>query len=287
MMSHLSYSVLRAAHSSECGVPYAMRLLSCGVMVLFLAGCQGAGSSRRPASPPLLSTTEIVWQHLQGRRRSYTNLKGLAQLQLQLPHGGGTLDNTVVALERFEHLRLEGIGPFGQPLFLLIAADQRFGLYLPQESRVLEGPATPEPFVRLFGFAVEPQVLPHILVGDLPFQSWPPSGPMTYLADDRLYFWEGKAPPQFGRYRVWIDPYRLLPVRFEIVEASGRVALDVRYEDFRQFDGITLPYHITMTQPHTEHRVVWDYREVQLNEGVSPALFQLRVPPGTERIELN
>jgi outer membrane lipoprotein-sorting protein len=42
-----------------------------------------------------------------------------------------------------------------------------------------------------------------------------------------------------------------------------------------------------MTQPHTERRAVWDYREVQLNEGVSPALFQLRVPPGTERIELN
>jgi hypothetical protein len=262
-------------------------LLSYGLVLLCLAGCQGAGASRRPDSLPLLSTTETIWQHLQGRRRSYTNLKGLAQLQLRLPNGGGTLDNTVVALDRFEHLRLEGIGPFGQPLFLLIATPQRFSLYLPQERRVLEGPSTPEPFVRLFGFAVEPQVLPHILVGDLPFQSWPPPGPLMYLADERLYFWEGYAPPQSWRYRVWIDPFRLLPVRFEIVEAAGRVLLEVRYEDFRQFDSLTLPYHITMTEPHTERRAMWDYREVQLNEGVSPALFQLHVPPGTERVELN
>ncbi|MDH3600841.1 MAG: outer membrane lipoprotein-sorting protein [Candidatus Tectomicrobia bacterium] len=286
MIRHL-YSVLSAAHRPGCGAPDAMRLLSCGVVLLCLVGCQGSWSSRRPASPPLLSTTETIWQHLQGRRRSYTNLKGLAHLQLRLPNGGGTLDNTVVALERFEHIRLEGIGPFGQPLFLLIAAEQRFGLYLPQERRVLEGPATPEPFVRLFGFAVEPRVLPHILVGDLPFQSWPTPEPVTYLADDRLYFWEGQALPHLQRYRVWIDPYRLLPVRFEMVEATGRVVLEVRYEDFRQFDGLTLPYHITMIQPHTERRAVWDYREVQLNEGVSPALFQLRVPPGTERVELN
>ena len=281
------YSVLRTVRRPGSGASYMMQFLSGAVVVFFLAGCQGAWPSRRPAPPPRLSTTEPIWQHLQGRRRSYTNLKGLAQLQLRLPNGGGTLDNTVVALDRFEHIRLEGIGPFGQPLFLLIAADQRFSLYLPQERRVLEGPATSEPLVRLFGFAVEPQVLPHILVGDLPFQSWPPPGPLRYLDDSRLYFWEGQEPPQSRRYRVWIDPYRLLPVRFDIVEAAGRVVLEVRYEDFRQFEGLTLPYHITMTQPDTERRAVWDYREVQLNEGVSPALFELRVPPGTERVELN
>jgi hypothetical protein len=47
-----------------------------------------------------------------------------------------------------------------------------------------------------------------------------------------------------------------------------------------------LPYHITLIQPETEQQVVWHYSDVQLNAGVAPELFQMRAPPGIERVEL-
>ncbi len=260
--------------------------LSFGVMLLLLGGCQGFLSTRLPPSP-VLSSAAPIWQHLRVRRQAYANLKGLARLRFRSPERRGTLDTTVVALERFDRVRLEGIGPLGQPLFLLISAAQQFALYLPQERRVFAGPASSQQFVRLFGLAIEPGVLPYVFIGDVPFLNWPDAGPITYLADDDLYFWEGQAPRQPWRYRIWFDPDRLLPVRFDMLQAPERIVLQVMYQGFRRLNGFTMPYRITMTQPATERRVIWHYHEVQLNVGVEPTLFHLRVPPGTERVELD
>ena len=262
-------------------------VLSLGFVLLGLVGCQDFRSFPSPDMPPRLSSTETIWQHLRVRRQSYTNLKGLAHVQLRLAKGGGTLDNTVVALDQFQRVRLEGIGPFGQPLFLMIAAEDRFSLYLPQESRVVEGANTANPLERLFGIAVDSKVLQHVLVGDLPFAVWPEPQPLTFLEAERLYMWEGQPPSEPWPYRVWIDPDRLLPVRFAILGVAGRVMLQVQYEEFRQLDGLTLPFKITLSQPQSDRWLSWDYQEVQLNQGVAAELFQLRVPPGTERVQLN
>ncbi len=265
-------------------VQYALLHLS--VFMLLLGGCQGVKGpgSERPSR--LLATTAPVWRHLQLRRQAYQTLKGLAELRLKAPKGGGTLDNTVFVLDRFAKVRLEGIGPFGQPLFLYTFAEQRFALYLPQQQRVFAGGSTPEPFVRLIGLAIEPGLLPYVLIGDIPLTAWPASAPLTYLASEDLYYWDGPAPPSPWHYRVWLDPYRLLPVRLELAAPPEQTRLEVTYDDFQQLGGLTLPYRITMAQPQTQRQVVWTYNDVELNTEVASSLFRMRVPPGTERVEL-
>lgn len=286
-MTRPSYSGLRGGNGLTTRFLTVLSVLSLSAGLLLMAACAGGGAASPSTSSSRLTTTDTVWQHLQTRRQFYSNLKGLAQLQLRLQQGGGTLDSTVVVMDRFDRLRLEGIGPFGQPLFLLIAAEQKFGLYLPQEQRVLEGRTTPASFARLFGFEIEPQMLPHLLLGDVPFQTFPAPGRLAYLADDELYIWEGQAPPQVWHYRVWIDPYRLLPVRVEVLDAERQIVLRAAYEDFRSLDGMTVPYQITISQPSTDRWTKWRYDELRLNQGVSPKLFEMRVPPGSERVQLN
>ncbi len=267
-------------------VRYAVLHLS--VFILLLGGCQGALQKSSPERPArLIATTAPLWQHLQLRRKSYQTLKGLAQFRLSGPEGGGALDNTVFVFDRFDNVRLEGLGPFGQPLFLYTFADQRFALYLPQQRRLFAGGSSPEPFVRLIGLAIEPGLLPYVLIGDIPLTTWPAPGPLTYLADDDLYVWEGAVPDSPWHYRVWFDPYRLLPVRLELASPPQQTVLNVTYDDFRELDGFILPYRIAMVQPQTQRQVVWTYNDVELNRGVSANLFQMRVPPGTERIELD
>ncbi|ETX02537.1 MAG: hypothetical protein ETSY1_03215 [Candidatus Entotheonella factor] len=265
-------------------VRYVVLYLS--VLILLLGGCQGFNRSGPQPPSRLIATTEPVWRHLQLRRRIYKTLRGLAELRLKAPRGGGTLDNTVFVLDRFSKARLEGIGPFGQPLFLYTFAEPQFALYLPQQQLVYTGGATPEPFERLIGLAIEPGLLPYVLMGDMPMTSWPAPGPLTYLASEGLYYWEGTAPPSPWHYRVWLDPYRLLPVRLELAAPAAHVQLKVMYDDFEQLDGLALPYRITMTQPQSRQRVVWTYREVELNAEVAESLFEIRIPPGAEHIEL-
>jgi len=254
--------------------------------LLLLGGCQGLGTPG--AAPPthLLTTTERIWRHLQARRRTYQTLKGLAELRLKAPNSGGTLDNTVFVLQQFSNVRLEGIGPFGQPLFLYTFAEPHFALYLPQEQLVYMGHASSQALARLMGVAIEPSLLPYVLMGDVPLTVWPPPEALMYLASDNLYYWEGVAPPSPWFYRVWVDPYVLLPVRLELASPPRRTRLQVTYGAFQRLDGLALPYRITMSQPQSQRQVMWTYTEVALNTEVAASLFQMRTPPGTERVEL-
>jgi hypothetical protein len=234
----------------------------------------------------VLSTAEPIWQQLATRRQTFQNLKGLAQVRWSGPRQNVTFDETAVVLDRFETLRLEGIGPLGQPLFLLIADQKRFALYTPQEQRLVSGTASAQNLERTFGLALAPEALQYILIGDIPLVTFPASGELVYRRRDNLYMWTGEGLQAAGYYRIWFEPYHLQPVRFVVEDRLGQVVLQVEYEDFHQLDGFILPYHITAIQPPTDSRVVWHYSEVKLNMGVAPALFRMRVPAGTKQVEL-
>jgi hypothetical protein len=256
------------------------------LLLLLLGGCQGLRVPGAASPTHLITTTEPIWRRLELRRRAYQSLRGLAELRLKAPGGGGTLDHTVFVLDGFSNVRLEGIGPFGQPLFLYTFAESHFALYLPQQKRVYTGGSSPEPFVRLMGLALEPGLLSYVLIGDIPLNTWPESGPLTYLPSENLYYWEGSAPLSIWFYRVWLDPYSLLPVRLELAAPGQQTQLKVTYDDFQQLNGLTLPFRIAVTQPQSQQHVILTYTVVELNVEVAASLFHMRVPPGTERVEL-
>jgi hypothetical protein len=263
---------------------------SCAILVgLLLTGCAAQQGiwARRPPPSTTLSTVQPAWHHLVARRRIFRNLKGLARVRFESPEQAMSIGNVVAVLRGFEALRLEGVGPLGQPLFLMVAHDMRFLLYLPQQARLISGTASAENLSRLFGLAVAPEVLRYVLIGDVPLAQFPATGEFKYLAAHNLYFWSGYGPEHLYEYRVWFEPYHLNPVRFEMVQPSIGVVLRVQYEDFQPLQQITVPYHITIEQPVAEHRVVWHYREIQLNAEVPASLFDIEPPLGTERIELH
>jgi outer membrane lipoprotein-sorting protein len=260
----------------------------CGLL-LVLAGCRTALGPWRDLPPPasILSTAEPVWQQLASRRRSFHNLKGLARVRFSTPTQNLSIEEMVVVLQGFDAMRLEGIGPLGQPLFLLITNGQRFSLYTPQDARLVSGTASAQNLSRLFGMALAPATLQYLLLGDVPLATLPGGGELAYLSRSNLYLWEGRPPEQFQDYRIWFEPYRLQPVRVEVTQPYGDPVLRVQYEDFQQFGDVALPQRITIEQPLADRRVVWHYTDVRLNPGVSPTLFRLHAPVGTERIELD
>lgn len=263
---------------------YALLSL-CGVL-LFLGGCRGVLSPGSTSPPPdtRLSTAEPLWEHLALRRQTFQNLKGLAQAQLYSPTQNAALDSVAVVLQRFEAMRLEGIGSLGQPLFLLIRDGQHFSYYTPQEARLVSGPASAQNMERVFGITIAPEVLHAVLLGDIPLTTFPVGGKVTYLPQRDVYMWEGQSSAEY--YRVWFAASHRHPVRFEVEDLLGRVVLRVQYEHFQQLQEFTMPYQITVDQPLADQRVIWHYTDVRVNAGIAPALFHLRVPAGIERVEL-
>jgi hypothetical protein len=257
----------------------------CGALLL-VVGCRGAfspGASVPPSATPL-PTAESLWQPLALRRQTFQNLKGLAQAQFYSPTHNLGVDSVAVVLQRFEAMRLEGLGSLGQPLFLLISDGQRFSYYAPQDARLISGAASAHNMERVFGITLAPNALHAMLIGDIPLATLPVGGKVTYLPKSKVYLWEGAVSP--GYYRVWFAASHQHPVRFEVEDLLGRVVLRVQYEHFQQLQEFSMPFHITVDQPLADQRVVWRYSDVRVNAGVLPASFHLRVPPGIERVEL-
>lgn len=272
-----------------------MMRLSAGVrsvalfFALLLTACaaQQGLLERRPPPAEILSTAQPAWRHLAARRRHFRNLKGLARVRIESPEQHLTIGNMVAVVRGSDALRLEGVGPLGQPLFLMVAHEMRFWLYMPRQARLISGAASAANASRLFGLAVAPEVLRYVLIGDVPLVPPPSTGDFKYLPVRHLYVWSGHGPERLYDYRVWFEPYGLNPVRFEMVQPPLGVVLRVQYEDFRRLHQMTVPYRITIEQPLAEHRVVWHYRDIQLNGETPASLFQIRPPAGTERIELH
>ena len=262
--------------------------LSLGAVLLWLAGCQSIPNPWQSLPPPatLLSEAAPVWEHVAARRQVFDTLRGLARVDLRAGIRNATLDDAVVVLQRFDAIRLEGYGPVSQLLFLLIADTHQLSLYAPQEGRLLTGAASAENLMRLFGIALTPTALQYILMGDVPLVTLPSAGEFAYRARANLYLWQGQVPPAPQSYRIWFEPYDLHPVRFEIEDAGRQLVLQVWYEDFQRLNGFLVPYRITLVQPAVGRRVVWHYKEVQLNTGLTQALFRMRVPAGTARVAI-
>ena len=259
--------------------------ISLAVSLFLLGGCSGLRLFSPPEPPPALPASVPAgpfWKHLTERRNALENLKGLAQVQARTDKGSATLDDVVVVVRHAEALRLEGIGPFGQPLFLFVTDGEWLALHMIRNNRLVVGPASARNLERLFGIAVAPQSLLRVLLGDIPLNPLPTEGDLAYREAERLYLWESTPSGPTASYRVWFDPQELYPVRFEMEDASGSIVMRVNYGDFQQQGAILLPTRIDVVEPATQRQAVWRYTDVQLNTEVSTDLFRVQPPPQTE-----
>ena len=259
--------------------------ISLAVSVFLLCGCSSLRlfSSPEP-SPPLPASVpaEPFWEKLAERRNALENLKGLARVQARTDKGRVALDDVVVVVQRAKALRLEGIGPFGQPLFLFVTDGESLALYMIRENRLIVGQASTRNLERLFGIGVAPRSLLRVLLGDIPLNQLPTDGALAYLETERLYLWEGTQAGPTPKYRVWFHPQELYPVRFEMEDVSGTVVMQVNYGDFQLQGAVLLPARIDVVEPATQRRAVWHYTDVQLNTEVSADLFRVRPSPQTD-----
>lgn len=261
-------------------------IISLAACLLLLGGCSGLWPFSRPAPPPPPVPASVsaapFWKHLTERRNALENLKGLAQVQARTDKGSATLDDVVVVVRHAEALRLEGIGPFGQPLFLFVTDGEWLALHMIRNNRLIVGPASAQNLERLFGIAVAPQSLLRVLLGDIPLNPLPTDGTLAYREEEHLYLWESTPSGLTASHRVWFDPQGLYPVRFEMEDASGSVVMRVNYGDFQQHGDVLLPARIDVVEPETQRQAVWRYTDVQLNTDVSADLFRVQPSPQTE-----
>lgn len=176
----------------------------------------------------------------------------------------------VVGLAEGGHARLEGVAPFGPPLFVLTAQANLAALVLPRERRVLESAAMRDVLERLIGLPLSADDLRLALLGCLGADSG-----VTGLEWPR----EWRAVETREGHRVWMAP-RDGTWRVVSVDAGG---WRVDYADW--LNDVPRRVRVQTDDAAVDLRV--DLRQLSLNVALPSEAFQMVRPPDAVPVRLD
>ena len=244
------------------------------LFALVAMGAVGAGCAARlpPRPGGTASPSADAAAHFAAATRQCEGLRTLTtELGLSGRAGDERLRGRVITgLARVGSARLEGVAPFGAPVFILAARAERATLLLPRERRVLDDTPVAEVIGRLTGLALGADDLLEALAGcpgagDISNgRVWPGGWAAVDTADGRTVFLR----QQSGAWQVaaidgggWRADYRLV---------QGGFAREVR---LRADDGRV--------------DLVAALQQLEVNTTIDDAAFEVEIPPGTEAMTLD
>lgn len=79
----------------------------------------------------------------------------------------------------------------------------------------------------------------------------------------------------------------LLPHRQLIYDQDGNLTTDARYEDYKDYAGVTFPSQTEIWRPQEEYDITLTVVKLELNQPLPDDKFQLSQPPGAEVVRLD
>lgn len=265
-----------------------MRRAAFGLVLLLSVGCQNI------ALKPWAYPTEVgqtfeaagpLLEALAARRGRFVSLTARARFTLRTPNQELVADHAVV-VRKDRALRLETLSPLGQPTAILVATDERVRWVDTAGGRHWDGPSSSQALERLVRVPLGLEEMVAILSGTLP--------PEDDVAPARLeqepvgatyrLFIPGKSPAE---WREVVVARRDLTIRSRTCfDANGRETLRVRNERFRVFNGYPMPMRVEVALPEREVFLTVEFRRMRVNQPLDPEIFDLPIPPGSQRITL-
>jgi outer membrane lipoprotein-sorting protein len=198
-----------------------------------------------------------------------------------------------ILAERPGWIRVIGQAPVvATDIFDMVSDGKTFRMYIPSKKKYLVGPARLEQAGKKAVENLRPQPLYDALV----WEKLPAGAPVVVEEENqeqpaqRSYVltvlrragteWE------IDR-RIWFDRSDLEVSRVELFGSGGRLESDIRYGGWAaEAGGPEFPRRIVLWRPQDDYRLEIDVTRIRLNESIPPARFELKQPPGSERVEV-
>jgi outer membrane lipoprotein-sorting protein len=247
------------------------------VLVMLLAASASACATRRLPLPT--GEGEPFPDYRQAFQEATSGCRDVRSLSAELAISGRAgrekLRGRVVAgLATPGRIRLEGIAPFGPPVFLLVADGSTATLLLPRDNRVLTGEPTAAILQALVGLALGPEDLLAVLAGCVVPDPQATGGRSFAAGWARIDLAGGAtAYLQRDRQRRWCIRAGLRPpLRLEYELADGSTPTSVRLQA-AQVAGTDSDLRIGLSQ-------------LELNGSLAAEVFALKLPADAAPITL-
>ncbi len=87
--------------------------------------------------------------------------------------------------------------------------------------------------------------------------------------------------------QIWVDRSDLQIDGLNFYGSQGIYLEGVKYADYQDFQGIRYPSRINVTRPVEDYGLVIRIEKATFNQPIAPEKFDLKQPPGVERVELS
>jgi hypothetical protein len=216
-------------------------------------------------------------------------LKGEGNFYLQY-RGEELQGKGVILAKRIGSFRLEILGPFLQPLYVITYHQGMISFLSLREKKLYRGFEGSESYKSVTPFLIDPTLFLSFLFGELPitvsqiiendslFTRKAVQGGMDL--DKKLYHLHIH-PKGGSSYEMWIDPQNVFMVEGGIYNSAGERVSSVKVEKFAEVNGGTFPKRIRGEYADGIILKV-DFQRISFLDSVNEESFTLSPPPGIE-----
>ncbi|MGH9355310.1 MAG: outer membrane lipoprotein-sorting protein [Terriglobia bacterium] len=197
-----------------------------------------------------------------------------------------------ILAERPAWIRVVGQAPVVRTDIFDMASDgRRFSLYIPSQNKFYVGPAA---LGRHFQNSLE-NLRPQHILDALLLQPLDPAH-ASYFAEEaeegeEQYYVvseiSGSGPGLVELERkIWFDRSNLQISRVELYGSGGKYLEDVRYSDYRDFDGLRYPAQIAIRRPVEDYSLTIKILNARFNAPLPASKFTLKRPASAQQIDV-
>jgi outer membrane lipoprotein-sorting protein len=169
----------------------------------------------------------------------------------------------------------------------MVADPTQASVYYPPQNTVFHGPATAATLARFIGLPLEVEEVAPLLIGYIRPLAAHQVSTIYLQADEGLYLLRFLGAGGELIQDAWVDPAQWLPRRVLRYTPRGTPAVDIAYSDFQPVtETFPFPHALAIWLPRVETELRLQFLSVDLNPGLSPAVFHLSPPEGVRIVPL-
>jgi len=228
----------------------------------------------KPAEEEKLFPSERLIKRLEGNRRKVKTFRGTGKLDIETENFGANA-NFEVLLKKPDSVKISIYGPFGIDIAHGIVTNNDFVFYDVLKNEVHKGNDNKEILSRLFKMDITFNDLMDALAGAVNLTDKLRREPDNYRQLDDKYILIYMDNKRNLKSTFTISSLNLALLNYRLTRKSGDTIFEGEYRDFREFEGVPVPYKNKLVNEEQNQKLTIEYRTIKVNTPIDKLSLDL------------